>query len=79
MLRYHLKGPYKGKSEVFAELPGLGDAIRLTDLNTLLVPFVVVFPKHGSLSGYIGKFPVLRTLIGYVIFYLFLTKLKEIF
>jgi hypothetical protein len=56
----------KDTKEVFAELPGLADAIRVTDRNTLLVPFVAVFPVSSSMLGYFGQYRVFRTILGYV-------------
>jgi hypothetical protein len=66
MLRYYLNGPKKGKTEVFAELPGLSEAIRLSDRDTLLVPFVAVFPVSPSLMGYLGRFALFRPILGLV-------------
>lgn len=67
IIKFYLKGPNERQREVFAELPGLSDAIRLTDHNTLLVPFVGVFPGSPSLWGFLGQFSWLRSVFGYVL------------
>jgi hypothetical protein len=52
---------------VFAYLPGFSDTIRLTDHNTLLVPFALVrYSKLFSLLDLLGKYPFIRKLIGVV-------------
>ena len=50
----------KGKIEVFAELPGHGDTIRLTKHDTLLVPIAAMRnPKLELINAY----PTLKSLI----------------
>ena len=66
LLRYYISGPKKGSKEVFARLPGLSDAIRLTEHNTLLVPFVYVIPVSPSLTGYLGRFSIFRAILSFV-------------
>lgn len=66
-----LSGTKKGEKELFTELPGLSDAIRLTPYNTLLVPFVAVNPVSPSVTAYLGQWPILRSIIGFVIFLIF--------
>lgn len=52
---------------MFAILPGFSDTIRLTDHNTLLVPFALVrYSKLFSLLDLLGKYPFIRKLIGVV-------------
>jgi hypothetical protein len=66
-LRYYVSGDKKGKTEVFANLPGFSDTIRLTEHGTLLVPFALVrYSKLFSLLDLTGKYPFIRKLIGYV-------------
>ncbi|CAF1093446.1 unnamed protein product, partial [Brachionus calyciflorus] len=56
IIKYFVEGDMKGKSEVFIELPGLSDAIRLTELDTLLFinPSVImnIWPKYGLVVEY---------------------------
>jgi len=69
ILKFHLKGEKKGKREVFVDLPGFGDTIRLTEHNTLLAPTVAVrCGKMPSLLDLFGKYPLIRTIFGFVIF-----------
>ncbi len=63
-----MKGDRKGKLETFAELPGFSDNLRLTDHNTLLVPFTVVRNnRFGSLLDLFGKSPTVRKIFSYFI------------
>jgi hypothetical protein len=66
ILKIQLSGWSKGKKELFTELPGLSDAIRLTPHQTLLVPFVAVFPTTASFMNYLGQYSILRSFIGFV-------------
>ncbi len=69
ILKFHLKGEKKGKKEVFIDLPGFGDTIRLTDHNTLMAPTVAVrCGKFPSILDMFGKYPLIRTIFGFVIF-----------
>jgi hypothetical protein len=65
--RYYLTGEKKGSREVFIELPGFGDTIRLTDKKTLMVPLAAArASKFTSLLDLTGKYPFIRHLLGYV-------------
>ena len=77
-LRFYLTGPNKGKKELFAELPGFSESIRLTEYNTVLVPFLAVIPKEPSLFGYLSKFAPFRAILGYVIKISFKLKVDKI-
>lgn len=45
-------------------MPGFGDTIRLTDHNTLLVPFATARNAlHSSVIDMIGEYPFIRSLI----------------
>jgi hypothetical protein len=45
-------------------MPGFGDTIRLTDHNTLLVPFVIARNAlHSSVIDMFGEYPFIRSLI----------------
>jgi hypothetical protein len=62
-----LTGEKKGKREVFIELPGFGDTIRLTDKQTLMVPLAGArASKFTSMLDLTGKVPFIRHLLGYV-------------
>jgi adipocyte plasma membrane-associated protein len=62
ILKYHLSGDKKGRREVFADIPGAGDTIRLSSKNTLLVPFVSVRnPNTLSLMDTLSTHPWIRT------------------
>ena len=65
--RFHLTGDKKGTTELFVNLPGFGDTIRLTDRQTLLAPLAI--PRLSILTSILdlaGKFPSLRNFIGSV-------------
>lgn len=68
ILRYYLKGEKKGTTEIFINnMPGFGDTIRLTDHNTLLVPFAATrHDKFKSLLDMFGEWPYLRSLMSSV-------------
>ena len=67
LFRFFISGDKKGTKELFADLPGFSDNIRLTDQNTLLVPFAVVRNNiFGSFLDLFGRYPFIRTLISYV-------------
>lgn len=67
IIKYHLKGKNQGKVDVFAELPGFSDTIRLTSKQTLLVPFGVARVSYlYSLLDTLGKLPIVRNLIASV-------------
>jgi hypothetical protein len=62
-----LTGAKKGSREVFVELPGFGDTIRLSDKQTLMVPIAAArASKFTSLLDLTGNFPFIRHLFGYV-------------
>ena len=45
-------------------MPGFGDTIRLTDHNTLLVPFASARNAiHSSVLDMIGEYPFIRWLV----------------
>ena len=60
-----MNGNKKGQVEVFIEnMPGFGDTIRLTDRNTLLVPFASARNALlASLLDLLGEYPFVRSLI----------------
>ena len=60
LLRYNLAGAKKGTKELFANLPGNSDNIRLTDRNTLLVPFNVL---RSTFTDLIARNSFVRTTI----------------
>lgn len=69
IIKYHLSGDKKDTSELFANLPGFSDTIRLTPQGTLLVPFGVArYSIIYSLLDLLGKLPFARNLLGLVIF-----------
>lgn len=64
IIKVHLTGEKKGTKEVFAELPGFGDTIRLSDHNTLFVPFALARnPANPSLLDSMGEYPLVRSLL----------------
>jgi len=66
IIKYYIKGPNKGNREVFADLPGYGDTILLSDKGTLLVPFVAV--RNGkSVLELLGQYPLIRTIFGSIL------------
>ena len=65
IIKCHLKGSKKGQKEVFVNLPGFGDTIRLTEKNTLLAPIVIPrVSQYSSILDLLGKRPFLRNLLG---------------
>jgi hypothetical protein len=60
-----LNGSKKGQTEIFIEnMPGFGDTIRLTDHDTLLVPFASARNAlHSSALDMIGEYPFIRSLV----------------
>lgn len=60
IIKINLKG---GSKEVFVNLPGHGDTIRLTDKNTLLVPFCLARHNKYGLHDLLGEYPALRSFI----------------
>lgn len=70
--RYHLKGSKKGEVEVFLNLPGFPDNIRLTPHDTLLVSFAAVRQPHRSirsLMDFLGEYPMIRAILASVSFF----------
>ena len=51
---------------MFVNLPGHGDTIRLTDKNTLLVPFCLARHNKYGLHDLLGEYPALRSFISIV-------------
>lgn len=48
-------------------MPGFSDTIRLTDKNTLFVPFVVArHSKRASILDVLGEYPNIRALLTWV-------------
>lgn len=73
ILKYHINGPQQGKTEIFANLPGFSDTIRMTDRQTLLVPFAVVRCSiFYSFLDLLGKLPLVRNMILSVCFLFFI-------
>lgn len=66
-IRHYLKGKKKGSTEVFANLPGLGDTIRLTSNNTILAPISMI-RQLGKLSIFdlFSQYPTIRNILGSV-------------
>ena len=60
-----MKGNKKGTKEVFADLPGFSDNIRLTQHGTLLVPFAALRSSTSVLDLF-GTYPQLRSILGTV-------------
>ena len=66
-LRIYISGVKKGQREPWAAMPGFSDTLRLTDNNTILVPYVV--PRYGqtpAILDVLGEYPELRTMFGTV-------------
>jgi hypothetical protein len=62
-----LSGDKKGKVELFANLPGFGDNIRLTDRQTLMVPFSAVRKsEYASVLDLLSAYPSVRNFMGKV-------------
>lgn len=68
LLRYYLKGPKAGTSEVFIDgLPGLPDNLKSDGQGGFLVPLVLSRNKdHPILFQSLGPFPRIRKLISRV-------------
>lgn len=67
IIRYYLSGANQGQMDVFANLPGFSDSIRMTDKQTLLVPFGVSrHPIYYSLLDLLGKWPSFRNFVAWV-------------
>ena len=67
LVKYYLKGPRKGRTEVLANLPGFPDNIRISEHNTLLVALVLARnpkPYRESILDLLGEYPLIRTIIG---------------
>jgi len=63
--KFYLNDEEKGLKETFANIPGLGDTIRLTDQKTLLVPIAMTRRgKYSFLPDVMGRFPSIRSFIG---------------
>ena len=59
-----MSGEKKGVKEIFAELPGFGDTIRLSDHGTLFVPFALARnPAQPTFLDLFGEYPLVRSLI----------------
>lgn len=57
-------GDKKGTKEVFAELPGMADTIRMSDYETLLVPFVLARRKEQpTIFDLVGEYPLIRSFL----------------
>lgn len=68
ILKIYVKGEKKGTVETFANLPGFSDNIRLTERQTLLVPFAITRNNYfGSLLDRTGRFPFIRKFLSYFI------------
>jgi hypothetical protein len=64
-----LKGPKKGTVEIFLNLPGFPDNIRLTSYFSLLVSFAAVRQPHRiirSLMDFLGEYPTIRAILASV-------------
>ena len=69
VLRYHLRGAKQGVREIFADLPGHSDNIRLTpNRDSYLVPMPLARTSTGLLDLF-GRYPLVRTFFGYVSFF----------
>jgi hypothetical protein len=63
-LRVQLKGEQKGSKQVFVELPGLGDTIRMTEHSTLLVPFPLARSQERPIIfDLVGQYPLIRSFL----------------
>jgi sugar lactone lactonase YvrE len=69
ILKYYLSGEKKGTKVIFIQLPGFGDTLRLSDTQTsILVPLVAVRSSGNfPVLDLLGKYPLVRHLLGYVI------------
>ena len=68
--RYYLKGEKEGHKEIFVNLPGLGDTIRLTSHNTILAPISIVRqPGKFSIVDFFSKYPTIRNIFGSVSYF----------
>lgn len=70
ILRYHLKGPKKGTSDVFIEgLPGLPDNIQEDGSGGFYVTLVIpVDEDHPALSQKLGPYPLVRKFIARLLY-----------
>lgn len=67
ILKYYLSGEKRGKVELFANLPGCGDTLRLTSKQTILSPFAIVRDsKYALILDLFGSYPVIRNFLGTV-------------
>jgi hypothetical protein len=67
--RYYLKGPKKGDLEIFINLPGSPDNIRITEHGTLLVPLVMARSSditRTTLLDLFGEYPLVRKIMSTV-------------
>lgn len=83
VLRYYLKGPNKGKHDVFIDgLPGMPDNLSSDGKGGFLIPLVVaVDSDHPCVPQMLSQFPLLRRLIARVfgLFELFFSFLDRIY
>ena len=69
IIKYHVGGDKKGLREVFFEMPGLGDTIRMTEDETLLVPIAVARrSKYLSIADLLSDYPMIKNFLGKVKF-----------
>ena len=61
-----MKGEKKDKREIFVDLPGYGDNIRLTERQTYLIAIPSIRHKSSILDMF-GTYPLIRTFFGYVL------------
>jgi sugar lactone lactonase YvrE len=61
LIRYWVSGPARGRSELFAELPGMPDGVRSTASGSFWVA-IPALPNTIMLLS--AKIPLLRTLVG---------------
>ena len=69
ILKFNLNGKDENLTEVFLNLPGHADNIRLTEHGTLFVPFAVLRQdKWSSILDLLGEHPfhVVRNILGHV-------------
>lgn len=66
IIKFYIAGEKKAKVELFAHIPGFGDTIRLTEKNTLLVPFAAVRP---NVLDYLAEWPFIRNMLANVFFF----------
>jgi len=69
IIKYHIDGDKRGTREVFIEMPGLGDTIRMTEYETLLVPIAAARRlKYLSITDLLSEYSMLRNFLGTVFF-----------